>query len=118
MKRPLLGEPAGDAQAIHALHPVEAFGNRAGLVGLDAADEVPLQVQVGELVHLGQSFLQIVFTEIRDAGGCGQAHRFGRLGLGNGDQSDRIGVPAGGNGRTTYPRPDVVHMERQILRTN
>ena len=33
-----------------------------------------LQLQVGELVHLGLRLLQIVFAEIRDAGGGGEAH--------------------------------------------
>ena len=89
-----------------------------GFVGLDAADEMPNQLQIGELIHFGQSLLQIVFAEIRDAGGGGLAYRFGSLSLGNGNQSDRIGVPPGGNGGTTYARPDVVHRKRQILRTN
>ena len=68
MERPLLGEPAGDTQAIHALHPMKAFGNRAGLVGLDAADEVPLQVEVSELVS-GQRSLEDVFIELTGSEG-------------------------------------------------
>ena len=75
-------------------------------------------VQVGELVHLRQRLLQIVFAEIRDARRGGEPHGFGSLRLGDGDQGDRAGVPPGGCGRLTYPRPDVVHMKRQILRTN
>ncbi len=118
MKGPLLRQPPRHAEAIHALHPVEALGDGASLVGLDAADEVPVKLQVGKLVHFDLRLLQIVFAEIRDAGGGGEAHGFGSLSLGNCNQSDRFGVPPGGNGCITYPRPDVVHMKRQILRTN
>jgi hypothetical protein len=51
VKGPLLRQPPRHTEAIHALHPVEAFGNGSSLVGLDAADEVPIELQVGELVH-------------------------------------------------------------------
>ena len=118
MERPLLGQPLGDAQAIDAVHPVEAFGDGTGLVGLDGADEMPTQLQIREAVHFGKGFLQIIFAEIRDAGGGGEADSFGSLRLGNCDQCDRTGVSPRGIGCTTYARPDVVHMKRQILRTN
>ena len=59
-----------------------------------------------------------IATEIRDAGRCGRTHRFGRLALGHGDQGDRAGVAPRARGRLTYPRSDVVHMKRWILRTN
>ena len=40
-KRPLRRQALGDLQPVDAVHPVEVLGDRAGLVGLDAADEVP-----------------------------------------------------------------------------
>ena len=118
MERPLLGQPAGHAQAVDAVHPIEARGDVAGLVGLDPADEVPDQPQIAELVHFGKGLLEIVFAEIRDAGGGGQPYLFGSLGLGDGDQGDSAGVSARGHGCLMYPRPDMVHMNRQILRIN
>ena len=118
VKRPLLRQPPGDLQSIHALYPVKSFRDRACFVRLDAADEMPGEIQICEQILLRQRLLQVIFAEIRDAGGGGHPHRFGTLGLGHRDQSDRFGVPPGGHGGTTYPRPDVVHMKRRILRTN
>jgi hypothetical protein len=89
MERPLFRQAPGDAQAIDAVHPIEALGYCPGLVGLNTPDEVPAQGLAREAIHFGQSFLKIVFAEIRDAGGGGQAYGFGSLGLGNGDQGDR-----------------------------
>ena len=118
VKRPLFRQPPGHAQPVDAVHPVEALGNGAGLVRLQAADEMPVQRQGAQFVHLCQSLLEIVFTEIRDAGRGGRPYRFGRLGLGNRDQGDGGGIAPGRLGRMTYPGPDVVHVNRQILRTN
>ena len=118
MVRTLLRQPPGDAQTIDAVHPIEAFGDRTGLIGLNAADKVPTQRKVGQAVHLGRGFLKVVFPEIRDAGGGGRPYGFGSLRLGDGDQGDRGRISSGGQGCLTYPRPDVVHMKRRILRTN
>ena len=53
MSRALLRQPLCDLQPIHALHPVEMFGDEARLVALDRTDEVPLQRRAGgaELAH-------------------------------------------------------------------
>src|SRR6202011_4599346 len=101
-------QPPDNAQTIDAVHPIEAFGDRTGLVGLNGADEVPTQREVGELVHLGRRLLKIVFAEIRDAGGGGQPYGFGSLRLGNGDEGDRGRITSRGLRRLPYPRPDVV----------
>ena len=118
MEGPLLRQPPGDAQTIDAVGPIEAFRYGAGLIRLNSPDKVPTQRQAGEPVHLGQGFLKIVFPEIRDARRGGEAYGFGSLSLGDSDQSDRGRVSSGGRGRLIYPRPDVVHMKRRILRTN
>ena len=118
VKGSLFRQPPGDAESVDAVHPIEAFGDGAGLVGLNAADEMPAQLEVGEPIHLGQGLLKVVFTEIRDARRGGHAHRFGSLGLGDGNQGDRGRVSPGCCGGPEYPRPDVVHMKRRILRTN
>ena len=118
MVGPLLRQAPGNAHTIDAVYPIEALRYRPGLIGLNAADEMPTQRQVGEQVQLGQSFLKIVFPEIRDAGGGGDPYGFGSLRLGDSDQSDRGRVSSCGYGRLTHPRPDVVHLKRRILRTN
>ena len=73
---------------------------------------------IGQPSILAERLLEIVFAEIRDARRGGRPYGFGSLRLGNGDQGDRGGIAPGRHGRLIYPRPDVVHMNRQILRTN
>ena len=68
--------------------------------------------------EFAKCLLQIVFAEIRDARRGGKPHRFGSLGLGNRDQCDGGGIASGGPRGPVYRRPDVVHVKRQILRTN
>ena len=46
VKGALLRQAPGHAQAVDAVHPVEALGDRPGLVRLQAADEVPVQRQI------------------------------------------------------------------------
>jgi hypothetical protein len=70
------------------------------------------------LIDLPQGLLQIVFAEIRDAGGSRGAHEFGTLTLADRHQGDLSGVASGRLGGGMYPRPDVVHMQPQILRIN
>ena len=71
MVRAMIAQAAGRLEAVDAVNPLEALGNRPGLVRLQLADEVPLQRQVREGRHLGDCLLNVVFPEIRDAGGGG-----------------------------------------------
>ena len=118
VKGALLREPPGDAQAVDAMYPVEALGHRAGLVRLQPADEVPARRQCPHCAYLCERLLKIVFTEIRDARRGGRPHEFGSLRLGNRDQRDGGGITPGRQSRPIYPGTDVVHVSRQILRTN
>ena len=87
--RSLLAEPFGDPETVDGVDPVEALGNRSGLVGLNGADEMPDQLgQVGERVLLGQRLLQIVFAEGELTRGGGKTDRLGRLGLADRHQGD------------------------------
>lgn len=67
-----LAEPAGNFQAVDAVHPRKGSGNLAGLVGLNGADEVPVNVrQIRQRGLFVQRFLQVVFAE------CGLPRRRG-----------------------------------------
>src|SRR5246127_3810196 len=96
--RALLGEPRGDLQAIDGVHPGERFSDRAGLVGLDAPDEVPGKRAILQRIKLLERFLQIALAEVPEAAGGGGAHHFGWLGLGHGKECDRVRIPAGPGG--------------------
>ena len=63
-RRALRGQALGDLEAIDAMHPGELLGDRAGLVGLDRADKVPGQREVGQLGDLIQCLLQVVLAEV------------------------------------------------------
>jgi hypothetical protein len=52
-------------QPVDRVHPVEGLGHRPGLVALQRADQVPLQLraQVGQRLDLGQRLLHVVLAE-------------------------------------------------------
>ena len=45
------------------MDPGETLGNSARFVALQRADEVPVKREIGELILLGQRFLDITFAE-------------------------------------------------------
>ena len=104
---PLLRQAPGYAEAVDAVHPFEVLGYGAGLVRLQAPDEMPVQRQIAEHSLLRKRLLQIIFPEIRDARRCGVAHQFGRLGLRHGYQGHR----RRGRARRSRP-PDVSEIGR------
>ena len=75
------------------MHPVEALGHVTRLVGLQPADEMPGDRQVGKDVHFRHGFLHIVFAEMSAAGDKGLTDLFGRLRLGNRDESHLAAIP-------------------------
>src|SRR5690606_7806105 len=97
----LLGQALGDLQAVHRVHPGEVLGDGPGLVRLDGPDEVPDQVQVGQLGLLGQGFLQVVLAEVALAGGMCLAYGLRRLGLAHGEQTDCLRIALRGLRRLT-----------------
>ena len=64
MIRTLGGEACRDLGVGDRLGPVKVRGDGAGLVRLDAADEMPGEAIV-QLRDLGHGFLQVVFAKIR-----------------------------------------------------
>ena len=91
--------PRGDSRStqIEAVHRLDA-GERArdlvGLVGLEGADQVPAEWQVGGVGPLGEGFLDAVLAEIDLAGGVGGADGVGAEGLADGDETDGLGRPS------------------------
>jgi hypothetical protein len=65
--RPLLAEAPGDPVRAYGLNPAEIPGDLPGLVGLDPADEMPLDRRVA-LRHLVQRFLHVIFSHCPQAG--------------------------------------------------
>ena len=102
MRRVLLarsGQPLGDLQPIHGVHPVEVPCDRLRLVALNAADEVPAQLEVRERLNLYQCFLQIVLAKVPLSCGGGGTDGFLTVALGDGDQRQRLWIPSRGRGR-------------------
>src|SRR5690606_20247577 len=77
--RPLLGESPRDPFAIDRVRPVKALGDEARLVALDASDEMPDDVEVGERVELRLRFLSVALAEIALSGPIRSLYRFRRL---------------------------------------
>lgn len=59
----LLVQTPGDLETVDTVHPVEALGDGAGFVGLDGANEMPVDVEIRQRFLLGQRLLQVVLTE-------------------------------------------------------
>ncbi len=76
------------------MHPVEVLGDGPGLVALDAADEVPFDGLVFELLDLLQGLLQIALAEAL----LSRRHRLpyflGAAGLAHREQLHGAGVAA------------------------
>ena len=89
------GQALGDLQAVDAVHPGEVFRDRAGLVALDGADEVPDDIEVCQRIHLRESLLEIALPEVPLTGSMGGADDFGIEGLRHGDQLNVARVAAG-----------------------
>ncbi|MNT05544.1 hypothetical protein D3C72_1401660 [compost metagenome] len=70
------------------MYPVEMLGDRASLVRLNGADEVPGQGQVGQFGLFIQGFLQVVLANIAHPGGKGFTHGSGGFGLAHRQQAD------------------------------
>ncbi len=112
--RTLFGQALGDFQALHGMHPGEAGGDRARLVALDRADEMPFDRRIRLRARHGgdlfDAFLQIVFTEGALPRSHGFEHGFHREGLRYGKQLDARSGPAGGLGRSGDCRFDSLHV--------
>src|SRR6266545_107320 len=76
------------------------------LVRLQVADEMPPYLNVGRLADFLQGFLELVLAEIALACGPRGADVRGAEGLGNRDQADVRGVPAGAPCGGVDPGPD------------
>ena len=83
----------GDVQPVDAMHPVEVFGDRAGLVGLDATDEVPDERQVTQRINFRQRLLQVALAKVGDAMGGRGAQPLGAMPLADRHQCDRVHSP-------------------------
>ena len=79
------------------MHPVELLGHRSRLVGLQRADEVPVELaaQVAKRLDLGQAFLHVVLAEGAGAGLEGFTHGGGREGLADHEQPHGVRRAAG-----------------------
>ncbi len=69
------------------------LGDRARLVALDRADEVPLERQRSELRDFFHTFLRVALTEGALSCGICLKNALGREGLGDRDERDLISAP-------------------------
>jgi len=92
------------------VHPVEAFGDGAGLVALDRPDEMPHQRQITELAHLVEGFLDIIFAEIDLPDSMHLAHRSRVEGLARGDQPYFRRIAASRTRRCGDTRPELLQV--------
>ena len=92
----------GQARPVEALDHVGQPHRVARLVGLQPADQVQSHIRVGvpQLRELARGFLDPVLAEMALPGGQRGLDRLGGVGLGDGDQRDRVGRAArAGRGR-------------------
>ena len=104
--RALRREPLGDLQTLDAVHPVEGSRDLARLVGLQRADQVPLdaRAQIGQRPHLGERLLHVVLAEGALPGVVRLAQRGRVEGLADGEQRDTFHGPIdGGAGACNTP---------------
>ena len=90
-----LAQTPRDLEPIDAVHPVEALGDEAGLVALDRSDEMPLDGQVLEALHLVERLLDIVLAECALPGRPGGAQGGRGKGLAHRDQAHCRRIAAG-----------------------
>jgi hypothetical protein len=97
--RALLGQALGDLQALDRVHPVEMVGDRARLVALDRADEMPFQPQVSGRAFATAAILSSLPADSSRRRRAGRRrrlqHRLGWEGLGNGQQAGPSTGPEG-----------------------
>ena len=102
-------QPLGDLQPIDGVHPGEVLGDRARLVGLQPADEVPGERVVAQRRDLRQRLLQVAFAEILEAQAGRGGQRFRRLGLADRQECDRVALrPQAAAARATRSRTSVM----------
>ena len=80
--------------AIHTLDTVEVFGREAGFVGLEVANEFPLQ-RGSRLGAFGDGFLHPIFADGAEAGAGDVVGGFGGMGFGDGKESNGGGIARG-----------------------
>ena len=81
-------QPAEQVEAVDRLNPARTRGGLLRLVGLQVADEVPLEREIAQRVDLVEAFLNAILAEVALAGRRGRAHGVGIERLGNGDERD------------------------------
>ena len=80
-------QPLGQAQAVDGMDGAEATQHGAGLVGLEPADEVPVEErQISQLLLLAHRLLEAAFSEAQLPQGCRLAHQISRMALRNRQQ--------------------------------
>ena len=84
-----------DLGAVHRVDPLEVPGKVARLVGLNRADEVPSDVEIGERADLLDRFLGVVFAEMPQPACMGGANLGCGSRLGYGEQLDAVGRTPG-----------------------
>ena len=109
--------PDSSAAAIELLEQLDAIDRLdhrerrrrlPGLVRLQVAEEMPPDLEGRSMSEIFcRRFLDTVLAEVALAGGVGLADRVDGKGLGNGDEPDGGGVPAGRPGRGVDARADL-----------
>ena len=96
MGRALFAQALCNFQPVHCLHPVKMFGHEPGLVALDGAYAVPLEVQVAQRHNFLHCLLDVVLAKLGLAGCMGLRHRASVKGLGNRQQADFAAIAPSG----------------------
>ena len=100
------GQPFDEIDAVYRLNAGKRARNLVGLVGLEGANQVPSEWQVGGVGPLAQRFLDAVFGEIDLAGCVGGTDSVGAEGLADGDETDGLGEPSAAGRGAGDPCPD------------
>ena len=101
-----LRQACEQVERMDGLEAGEGAGHLVGLVGLEGADEVPAEGQVGGFGLLGQRLLHPVLAEIDLLFGVRGADGVCPEGLADGDQADGLGRPSAADRGAGDARPD------------
>ena len=92
--RPLLGETSRYALAIDGMYPMKVFRDEASFVRLDAADEMPNDVELGERFDLALCLLHVALAEMTLSGVICALNRISRLLFADCDDRHIVGALA------------------------
>src|SRR4029079_6794106 len=81
--------------SIYGFNAIENLSHLLCLIGLDVPNEMPVELQVNQVVHFRERILQPVFANVTYATRGGLTNTIRRDGLGDGNERNGLGISVG-----------------------